>query len=133
MCTDLTVTALQILAWYILRWNVEVTFEEVRAHLGFETQRQWADLAIARTSPCILGLFSFVILMAQHLTQGQNLPVRSTAWYTKKEATFSDVLAYVRSYIWQHAKLSQSPFDMGLEKIPREMLNNLVEAVYYAA
>jgi hypothetical protein len=133
MCTDLKATALQIIAWYVLRWNVEVTFEDVRAHLGFETQRQWSDRAIARTSPILLGLYSFVTLVAQHLTQGQHLPVRSAAWYPKKEATFSDVLAYVRSYIWQHGKLFQSPFNTGLEEIPRSALNNLVEAIYYAA
>jgi len=133
LCTDQTVSALQILAWYVLRWNVEVTFEEVRAHLGFESQRQWSDLAIARTSPIILGLFSFVTVAAQHLTQGQNLPIRSSSWYTKQEATFADVLAFVRGYIWQHGKLFQSPFNAGLQKIPRSALNNLVEAIYYAA
>jgi len=133
MCTDPRATAEQILAWYVLRWNVEVTFEEVRAHLGFETQRQWSDLAIARTSPIILGLFSFVVLVAEHLTQGHSLPVRATAWYSKKEATFSDVLAYVRAYIWQHGEFFQSPVKPGLEKISPSVLNNLVDALYYAA
>src|SRR3954452_21729368 len=33
---------------------VEVTFREVRDHLGVETQRQWSDRAIARTTPCLL-------------------------------------------------------------------------------
>src|SRR5260370_20582543 len=51
-CTDPTVPMVQIVAWYVSRWNIEVTFEEVRAHLGLETQRQWRTLAIARTTPC---------------------------------------------------------------------------------
>jgi DDE superfamily endonuclease len=47
--TDLQATPGQILAWVVMRWSVEVTFEEGRAHLGLETQRQWSDQAIART------------------------------------------------------------------------------------
>ena len=42
-CTDLQATPEQILHWVVMRWSVEVTFEEARAHLGMETQRQWSD------------------------------------------------------------------------------------------
>lgn len=133
LCTDPTATPEQILAWYVSRWNVEVTFEEVRAHLGFETQRQWSDLAIARTSPIILGLLSLVTLLAHHLTQGDTLPIRSTAWYLKQEATFSDVLAYVRRYLWHETEFIQSPLNPGLEKIPRASFHALVEALSYIA
>jgi hypothetical protein len=56
LCTRLEVTPLQILAWFVLRWQVEVTFEEARAHLGMETQRQWSTKAGSRTTPCVLGL-----------------------------------------------------------------------------
>ena len=87
----------------VLRWNVEVTFEESRRHLGVETQRQWSDLAIARTTPVLFGLFSLVCLMAQRLTAaGATLAPRTTAWYAKTEATFSDVLAFVRRTLWAH-------------------------------
>jgi hypothetical protein len=133
LCTDLTATPQQIIAWYVRRWNVEVTFQEVRAHLGFETQRQWSDLAIERTSPLLLGLFSLVTLLAHHLSPDQPLPVRSAAWYPKHIATFSDCLAFVRAFLWQHTQLSQSPFEPALQKIPPATLHNLIEAIYYAA
>ena len=85
----------------VRRWNVEVTFEESRRHLGIETQRQWSDLAIARTTPILFGLFSLVCLMAHHLVAaGATLTPRTTAWYAKAEATFSDVLALVRRTLW---------------------------------
>ncbi len=42
---------LRILQCYLLRWQVEVTFEELRAHLGMETQHQWSEQTIARTTP----------------------------------------------------------------------------------
>jgi hypothetical protein len=110
-CTDPTVSPLQILRWVILRWNIEVTFQEARAHLGVETQRQWSDQAIARTTPALLGLFSLVTLMAHQLAQGQSLPIRRAAWYQKEEATFADALAFVRRQLWRHLYFAQSYSD----------------------
>ena len=60
LCTDPAQEPLQIIRWFVQRWQLEVTFREVRDHLGVETQRQWSDKAIARTTPCLLGLFSVV-------------------------------------------------------------------------
>ena len=67
LCTDPAREPLQIVRWFVQRWQVEVTFREVRDHLGVETQRQWSDRAIARTTPCLLGLFSIVTLLAARL------------------------------------------------------------------
>jgi hypothetical protein len=64
LCTDVTVDPIQILEWFVLRWRLEVTWQEARAHLGLETQRQWNATAIARTTPALLGLFSMVTLLA---------------------------------------------------------------------
>ena len=79
LCTHQDYSPEQILAWFVRRWQVEVTFEEVRAHLGMETQRQWSDLAIARTTPTLLGLFSLVTLLAHHLQSQSPLRVRQAA------------------------------------------------------
>lgn len=98
--TDADLTPERIVEIFVLRWNVEVTFEETRRHLGVETQRQWSDLAIARTTPALMGLFSLVCLMACRLVEDGALPVRQAAWYKKTDATFSDVLAFVRRAIW---------------------------------
>ncbi|MBZ0106811.1 MAG: transposase [Sulfuricella denitrificans] len=130
--TDLTLSAEQIIALYVLRWNVEVTFEECRAHLGLETQRQWNPLAIARTTPAILGLFSLVVLLAHHLTADQSLPMRSTAWYTKSEATFSDVIALVRRYLWLHVKCTNSLHNTRFVLFPATALDDVLDALCYA-
>jgi len=100
LCTDLTATAAQIIEWFVPRWNIEVTFQELRAHLGVETQRQWSDRAIGRTTPCLFGLFSLVTIMAIRLIGHNPLPVAQTAWYHKQQATFSDVMAFVRRNLW---------------------------------
>ncbi len=107
-CCSLTVSAQQIIEWFVLRWNIEVTFQEIRAHLGFETQRQWSDKAIERTTPALFGLFSLVVLMALRL-HPQKLPCQTARWYPKQEATFSDALAAVRNHLWQLDKYSNSP------------------------
>jgi hypothetical protein len=132
--TALKTNPLQILAWFILRWNVEVTFEEARSHLGVESQRQWSDLAIARTTPLLLGLFSLVTLWAYHLTRHSSFPVRSSAWYTKKEQTFSDALAVVRRHIWfgLWGKFVESTPDPDYVLSPASVFNGLVDSICYS-
>jgi hypothetical protein len=99
--TKLDATPTQIVEWFVMRWSIEVTFEEAREHLGVETQRQWSDLAIARTTPCLLGLFSLVVLLTHHLHSDGKVPILTAAWYHKPEATFSDCLAVVRKHLWR--------------------------------
>lgn len=98
-CTDEAASPERIVNWYLLRWNIEVTFEEAREHLGVETQRQWTRRAIERTTPCLFGLFTLVVLLA-HQLHGDTVPTRQSAWYAKEEATFVDVLAVVRRELW---------------------------------
>jgi hypothetical protein len=129
--TDQSVDPLQILAWFIMRWGVEVTFEEVRAHLGVETQRQWSDLAIQRTTPALLGLFSLVTLLAHHLSDGQP-PVQQTAWYVKRQPTFADTIALVRYHLWTTMKFVNSPAESRFRLIPDSLLSGLVETICYA-
>ncbi|MDQ2997523.1 MAG: transposase [Chloroflexota bacterium] len=130
--TDQDAQATQIVAWFVLRWNEEVTFEEVRAHLGVETQRQWSDLAIARTTPALLGMFSLITLLGYRLTQEQPMPVRTAAWYTKQTATFSDVIALVRREVWTTMKYTNSACKSGYVPISHEMLHGLIDTFCYA-
>jgi hypothetical protein len=132
LCTDLSQTPRQIVQWFVQRWQVEVTFAEVRAHLGVETQRQWADQAIIRTTPCLLALFSIVTLLAESLLRGGQLPARSEAWYRKQQATFSDTLAAVRRHLWRQS-FQSSPARGQITKIPLRVIRSLQEAVCYAA
>lgn len=139
MATDLTLPPAQIVQWYICRWGVEVTFQEARAHLGMETQRQWSDLAIARTTPALLGLFSLVTLLAHHLSAGSYLPARTTAWYRKSEATFADALALVRRHLWSQTQWVHSLVRMGLNtsdshemvRLPSPVFHGLVDTLCY--
>lgn len=132
LCTQENLTPLEILSSFVRRWQIEVTFEEVRAHLGVETQRQWSELAIARTTPCLLGLFSLVALWAEHLHHDGALQVRQAAWYPKPVPTFSDALAAVRREIWRHEGLSMSQYQGETLKFPRALLERLTHVIAYA-
>ena len=131
-CTDQATCPAQLLTWYVGRWNVEVTFAEVRAHLGFETQRQWADRAIARTTPCLLGLFSLVTLLARVLHPA-SLPTRYAAWYPKTDASFADALAAVRRHLWACHNNAPSAAAPEHPLIPGPWWDALYEAACYAA
>jgi hypothetical protein len=126
-------TAQQMLEWFVRRWAMEVTLEEARQHLGIETQRQWNDLAIGRTTPALFGLYSLVTLMAQELRKTKASVVRTAAWYAKQQPTFSDAIAWVRTHLWKHSHFSISGQRPELVKIPRSLLERLTDAVCYAA
>ena len=130
LSTDPAYTPEQIVVWFVRRWSVEVTFEEARTHLGVETQRQWSDLAIARTTPTLLGLFSWVTLAAHHLHQTQTLPVQQAAWYTKPLPTFADALATVRCLLWWHAEtVCTSTVRTDMANMPRPFFDRLVRSL----
>jgi hypothetical protein len=134
LCTDQDYDAAQIVNWFVLRWQIEVTFEEVRAHLGVETQRQWSDLAIARTTPSLLGLFSWITVAAHVLRQEHPLPIRQAAWYVKDRPTFSDAIAWVRLSLWNSVMtFCMSPLRPNVAKIPAAWANHLIETLCYAA
>nr|WP_075164609.1 transposase [Ktedonobacter racemifer] len=133
LCTDQQAEAIQILEWFVLRWTVEVTFHEVRAHLGVETQRQWSDLAIVRTTPALLGLFSLVTVFAHQLLGEQPFPIRQAAWYTKALPTFSDTLAFVRQHLWLSTFFCMSPSEGDTVQIPRALFDRLVDTLAFAA
>ena len=133
LSTNLSVSAQQIVEWFVLRWQLEVTFEETRAHLGVETQRQWSDLAIVRTTPALLGLFTLVTLFAHQLLQGQNLTVRQAAWYPKTVATFSDTLALVRQQLWPVSISWMSGAKGDVVIIPKALFERLTDTLAFAA
>lgn len=133
LCTDQNVAAQQIVEWFVLRWQLEVTFHEARTHLGVETQRQWSDLAIARTTPALLGLFSLVTLVANQLCEAGGFPTRRAAWYDKAVPTFADTIALVRQHLWPSAFSDLSDQQTDTITIPRAVFERFATTLAYAA
>jgi len=135
LSTDLDAAPETILQWFVSRWRVETTFQEVRAHLGVETQRQWSDLAILRTTPALLGLFSLITVWATELAMADGGTLRShaAAWYRKKDPTFSDAIAAVRRVLWSPPDFSMSRTMADTVIMPVRLLKRFVETLSLAA
>jgi hypothetical protein len=132
LCTDQDAAPEQVLGWFVQRWQLEVTFEEARRHLGVETQRQWSDPAIRRTTPALLGLFSLATLLAHpHMAAAGR--ARRAAWYPKPRPTFADALALVRRQLWAQAGFCTSPGPGDVVELPRPLLERMTDALCYAA
>lgn len=133
LATKLDGDPVQILTWFIQRWQLETTVEEARAHMGIETSRPWHDRSVARTTPALFGLYAIVTLMAAHLIGDEYAPVRTAAWYPTQHATFSETIALVRRCLWTADHVSISGAKTDVVQIPRALLERLTEALCYAA
>lgn len=131
LSTDPTLDPLDILVFFKRRWQMEPTFRHVREHLGVETQRQWSDKAIARTTPALLGLFSLVTVLAHTLLTQHDLTIRTPVWYPKVLPTFSDALALVRQFLWAHLTFQISATTPDLVKVPRILLERFHDLLAY--
>jgi hypothetical protein len=133
LCTDLDADPKKILSWFVIRWQLEVTFQEVRRHLGFETQRQWSEMAIRRTTPALLGLFSVVTVFAHGRMAQAADAFRQVAWYRKRHPTFADALAMVRKELWAKERtFCGSPPATDTIKVPKAYVQRVTEAACYA-
>jgi hypothetical protein len=136
LCTNLKADPKEIVSWFVMRWQLEVSFQEARRHLGFETQRQWSEMAIRRTTPALLGLFSLVTLFAdRQMRRAAGALRRQAGWYHKRHPTFADALALVRKELWaqEEQTFCGLPVQTDTIKVPRAYLERLTEAICYAA
>jgi hypothetical protein len=132
LSTDRELMAQQIVEWFVLRWQLDVTFHEVREHLGVETQRQWSDRAILRTTPALFALCSLVTLMA-HQRDPSPVSLRQAAWYEKALPTFADALALVRQQLWPATLFPTSHSGADMVQIPRALFDRLTDTLAFAA
>ncbi len=135
LCTDLSADPERIISYFVRRWQMESTFQEVRQRLGFETQRHWSQTAIQRVAPALLALFSVVTLFADQKKARMPQAVQRAAWYGKCRPTFSDALALVRKELWaqQEATFYGSEKETETVKVSREFMERLTDVVCYAA
>jgi hypothetical protein len=133
LATNQRLTPVHIRTYFVRRWHMEVTFDEARAHLGVETQRQWSHQAIARTTPAVLALYSMVSLLATPLIGTHTMPVRTAAWYDNAHATFSETMALVRHWVWPQCHVSTSQAEADVVKIPRVLFERFTDVLCYAA
>ncbi len=132
LCTDVKADPFKMVEWFVQRWQLEVTQREVREHLGVETQRQWSDPAIARTTPALFGLFSLITVLAYRRSRRGRVLTRQTAWYAKPLPTFSDALAAVRYDLWREPTFHTSKSNQDIAKLPQTIFKSFAHALCYA-
>ena len=130
LSTDLKLEARQIVVYFIRRWSMETTFQEARLYLGLEGQRQWNDVATARSTPVRLGLFSLVALIVQHQPGWQGT-FRRSAWYEKAQPTFADALAQVRRALWRQLGFWLSEAGVEKQKPMHVLFEHVAELLAY--
>jgi len=131
--TDTSLGLEQIVSWFTARWPIETTFQEMRAHLGFETTRQHVAKSVLRTAPCLLGLFSIICLIFAEHTRAHSINVRNTEWYSKAEPTFSDAIVTVRRLLWQKTIFEKASYHNGFKKLPPKLKTLLLDYLSQAA
>jgi hypothetical protein len=131
-CTEARMPPEQMVSLYTGRWSIEVTFQEARAHLGFNTPRNFSKKSVLRTAPCLLGLFSVVSLIFHRHARGQGLQPACFPWHTRKQITFADAIACVRRLCWIEV-FQQSPKHAGVAKLSRPLRIMLLDHLSRAA
>jgi hypothetical protein len=129
--TDPSLTPEQIIGWYTGRWNIETTFQELRAYLGLETTRGWCRLTVLRAAPCLFGLYSVVTLLFVALPQERRCG--GVSWPGKAAVTFSDALTGVRRWLWAEAVLPQAAGAAAVQELPTRLREALLAALAQAA
>jgi len=130
LSTDLKLGARQIVLYYMRPWAMESPFQAARLYLGIDGQRQWHDAAVARTTPCRLGLFSLVALIVRRQPAWQGL-FRQSAWQKKARPTFGDALAHVRRALWQQLGFWLAEAASDGQKSPRRLCEHVAELLAY--
>ncbi|CZI73670.1 TPA: hypothetical protein JBA92_15130 [Legionella pneumophila subsp. pneumophila] len=92
----------QIIRYFVLRWYIEVTFEEIWLILVLKRNANGWTRLLPEQHHLLMGLFSFVILFAFNMYQTKALvSMEMASCYDKKgELTCSDILVIVRRSIW---------------------------------
>lgn len=129
--TDLALGAVAVIGLYAGRWNLETTFQESRAHLGFGTTRGRVRRTVLRAAPCLLGLYSVVAVVYHALPEGKR--GGRVEWAGKAGVTFSDALCAVRRWLWAEAVLPQAGAHAAIEKLPRTVRELLLTTLAPAA
>jgi hypothetical protein len=124
LVTDFRICAEQAITFYVGRWPIETTFQEINQHLGLETIHTWSDLSVNRTAPAIIASYSLACLIVNQAVKDTGIEItpETTAWYDKSTVTFSDVMVYLKRLILNKKYFPQSGKNQGCEKINIEEL-----------
>lgn len=117
--TDLTLSPVEILQTFSLRWPLEVCFRDVKQFLGFEDPQNRVSPATRRTAPLIFYIYDLVVLW--YAQSGYRLAPQAALprfWYRRKSSTsFEDLLRTLRYATWRERIFDDPGLDAATQKI----------------
>jgi hypothetical protein len=102
VCTEVTLSAVEVITGYCRRWSVEVAFCDAKQLLGFHDPQVRCALSVQRAAP--MAWFVATLVVCWYVQSGQHGPQarRHRPWYKDKQTpTFADMLAACRLQLWQ--------------------------------
>lgn len=131
--TDVALTPKQIIEVYTGRWAIEVTFEEVREHVGLESTRGRCARTILRAEPCLFGLYTLVALWFSELPEKERRePAVAWTGSVKSTLTFSDAITLVRRHVWRFWVLESPRHTVAFQKLSTNEKHTLLELITQA-
>lgn len=122
-----------LIGYYTARWNIETTFQELRAYLGLETTRGWCARTVLRAAPCLFGLYTVVALLYEQLPSEAQGAGGVDYEGKKAEVTFSDAISAVRRWLWGNWVLAKGDHAPAFAKLPEPLREVLLYALAPAA
>jgi hypothetical protein len=116
--TDTSMTASEVIEMYGGRWNIETTFQELRAHLGLETTRGWHRNTVLRMAPSLFLVYTLVVTFYDTMPATSS-HLRERSWNGKEFVTFSDMIISVRHHLWMNWVFEQVPEWPTIRKLSR--------------
>jgi hypothetical protein len=129
--TDLARTPRDLIGLYTGRWNLETTFQELRAYLGLETTRGWCANTVLRVAPCLFGLYTAVAILFARLPAAKR--AGRVRWPGKEGTTFSDALTAVRRWLWAEWVFPHVDGGPAVQKLPPPLRELIFSALAPAA
>lgn len=117
VCTDVSLSAVEVITGYCRRWSVEVAFGDAKQLLGFHDPQVWCEASVQRASPMAWFVGSLVMLWYATLGHAGEQAQRHRPWYRHKESpTFADMLAACRMQLWRHWLSAESDSEADREE-----------------
>lgn len=130
--TDIQLSVTRVIEAFVGRWDIEVTFEEMREHLGLETTRGRSRNTVLRVEPCLFLLYTLVAYWYAHVPKREQGKIHA-AWNGKKVITFTDAMIAVRRNAWDDYLFQPPPNRCDVEKISRKTRNAILNALALAS
>jgi hypothetical protein len=122
--TDAEETGEQVLVGYSGRWSIEEAIAGSKGWLGFEEPQGWSRLAVLRTAPIAMLLYSLIVLWFERVGHKLYRPLVRPWFRNKTRPSFADMLRTLR----RESLLATILAQVGSLDLPQNLIDQLIFA-----